>query len=321
MTLEQVLRARFRLSGHIHRTPLQLCRSLSEMTGCNLYTKLENLQKTGAFKIRGAFNKVADLMQQGPVRGIVTASAGNHAQGVAFAARHFGIPATVVMHESASSAKVRATESYGSRVLLHGCNYDEAYEEARRLAAADGLRFVHAFDDAAVISGQGTIGLELLEDLPEVDTVVVPVGGGGLISGIATALKSLKPSVRIIGVQPEGASSGVSSWRSGSRVSIEKPGSIADGLAVKTPGELPLACMLELVDDMVTVSEEQILSAMAVLLERTKMLAEGAGAAALAAVLNEKAVCGTNTAVIVSGGNIDLMKLPLLSQTMAAISL
>ncbi|GAA3404603.1 threonine ammonia-lyase [Paenibacillus hodogayensis] len=303
------MQATFRLRGHVHRTPLVHSQTFSRLTGTELYLKLENMQKTGAFKVRGAMNKVAALSAAERAAGVVTASAGNHAQGVALAAAQAGIPSTVVMPCGAPHAKIAATEGYGSDVILHGSGYDDAFEEAGRIARATGATLIHAFDDPSVVAGQGTIGMEIVDDLPDVDAIVVPVGGGGLISGIALAVKSVCPAIRIIGVQPETASSGFDSWQSGKISRAERPVSVADGLLVKQPGALNLQMMLRYVDEFALVSEEEIARAMIMLLERTKMLAEGAGAVALAAVMHRSlGLEGKKVALVLSGGNLDLLR-------------
>ncbi|MFC3771929.1 threonine ammonia-lyase [Paenibacillus sp. GCM10012303] len=303
------MQAKFKLNGRIHRTPLVHSQTFSRMAGCELYLKQENMQKTGAFKVRGAINKIANLSEAERACGVVTASAGNHAQGVALAADQAGIPSTVVMPVSAPEAKVFATQGYGSKVILHGMNYDESYERANQIAVTEGATLVHAFDDRYVIAGQGTVGMEILDDLPDVDAILVPVGGGGLISGIALAVKSVRPEVLVIGVQPAAASSGYDSWRSGSVCRVERPASVADGLLVKRPGELPLKLMLRYVDDFVLVSEEEIAGAMVLLLERAKVLTEGAGAVGLAAVMNRAlGLQGKRVALVLSGGNVDLIR-------------
>jgi threonine dehydratase len=310
VTYADIVRAKYRLQGKIHRTPLSLSRTFSEMAKCSVYMKLENLQKTGAFKVRGALNRIAQLDNAARARGVITASAGNHAQGVALAAREAGIASTIVMPAGAPEAKIMATQSYGSRVVLHGGNYDEAYEKACEIAAHTGSEFIHAFDDPHVIAGQGTIGIELLEDMPQLDAVLVPVGGGGLIAGIALAVKTVRPETMIIGVQPETANSGFLSWKHGSMQTIDRPASIADGLSVRKPGHLPLELMNAYVDDFVTVSEHEIRRAMFYCLERSKLLVEGAGAAALAALLSGRLdVSGKRVALIVSGGNVDVSRL------------
>ncbi|AMA72461.1 MULTISPECIES: threonine ammonia-lyase [Aneurinibacillus] len=312
--LAQVQKAGERLKGVIHKTPLHLSQTFSRMCGCEVYLKLENLQKTGAFKIRGAYNKLVSLSLEERKRGLITASAGNHAQGVALAAQKYGIPATVVMPAHAPKTKIQATEGYGARVVLHGATYDDACAKARQIAAEEGSTFVHAFDDPDVIAGQGTIALEIFEANPDLDVIVVPIGGGGLISGIAAAAKALKPSVKIIGVQPAEANSGYLSWKAGKQVLISHPVSIADGLSVKMPGKLPLAMMCKFVDDIILVTEEDIKQTMRLLLERSKVLAEGAGAAALSALISGKlSLPKQKVAFVVSGGNVDLTRLSMLA--------
>lgn len=310
MAYQDIVQAKRRLHGVVHRTPLIASTTFSEMSGSKVLMKLENMQKTGAFKIRGAFNKVAQLPAAERSKGIVTASAGNHAQGVACAAAHFGVAATVVMPLGAPASKARATESYGAKVVRAGNNYDEAYAHAQQLAELQGAAFVHAFDDRDVIAGQGTIGVEIVDERPDVGAIVVPIGGGGLIAGVALAAKAANPAIRIIGVQPELANSAYLSFVAGNRISIPAPASIADGLSVKCPGQLPYAIMKEYVDDIVTVSEADVMMAMRLLLERAKLLVEGAGAVPLAALLGGKLpLHGDTVALIVSGGNVDLSRL------------
>ncbi len=302
-----VFEARQTLHGVVHETPLVHSRTFSEMTDRSVFLKLENLQRTGAFKIRGAFNKVAHIAKQGKVDEVVTASAGNHAQGVAEAARTFGTVCTVFMPEQAPDAKVQATSGYGATVVKIGRNYDEAFAAAITYANEREVPFLHAFDDAHVIAGQGTIALEMLDQNSELDTLIVPVGGGGLISGIAVAAKQRNPKISIIGVQPERSNSGFLSWASGEKQMIQNPCSRADGLNVKVMGQLPFEIIRNAVDAFVTVSEEEIERTMCLLLERAKMLVEGAGATALAALLAGKTpFFGKKIGVIVSGGNVDL---------------
>lgn len=302
-----VLEARRTLFGVVHETPLVHSRTFSEMIDSSVFLKLENLQRTGAFKIRGAYNKVAHMVTCGDIDQVVTASAGNHAQGVAAAASAFGISSTVFMPEQAPDAKVQATSGYGARVVKTGKNYDEAYAAAIAYANERKVPFLHAFDDEHVIAGQGTIALEMLDQNPDLDTLVVPVGGGGLISGIAIAAKKKNPKIHIVGVQPERSNSGFLSWSSGEKQVIQNPNSRADGLNVKMMGQLPFDIVRHVVDAFVTVSEEEIERTMCLILERAKMLVEGAGATALAALLSKRIpVFGGKIGVIVSGGNVDL---------------
>jgi len=320
VTYEEILKAVKRLEGVIHQTPLQHSRTFSKMTNNEVYMKFENLQKTGAFKIRGAYNKVASLSPTDRKKGIITASAGNHAQGVSLAAHQYGVPSFVVMPEGAPVSKIQATEGYGSKVILHGKNYDEAYKMALALSQENGATFIHAFDDPQVIAGQGTVGYEMLKELPDLDAIVIPVGGGGLISGIAIAAKHLHPKVQIIGVQPEGSNAGFLSWLTGRRQSIPSPSSIADGLSVKQLGKLPYAIIHKYVDSFITVSEQQIKQAMFLTLERAKVMVEGAGATSLAGLLSGKLpLQNKKIAIVLSGGNLDVMRLSALSERGKAI--
>jgi threonine dehydratase len=280
---------------------------LSALTGQQVYLKLENLQMTGSFKERGALNRIATLTPEQAARGVVAASAGNHAQGVAYHATRRGIRALIVMPLATPLVKVTATRGFGAEVLLYGANYDEACEEATRLCAAEGMTFIHPFDDAVVMAGQGTIGLELLEQVPQLEAVVVPIGGGGLIGGIACAIKESRPEIRVIGVQTSRLPSMVAARLVGHPVTVEPATTIADGIAVRRAGDVTLPVVERYVDEIVTVDEDEIASAILVLLEREKTLAEGAGATALAALLQKKtSLNGAHTAVMVCGGNIDV---------------
>jgi threonine dehydratase len=280
---------------------------LSALTGQQVYLKLENLQMTGSFKERGALNRIATLTPEQAARGVVAASAGNHAQGVAYHATKRGIRALIVMPLATPLVKVTATRGFGADVVLHGANYDEACEEATRLCAAEGMTFIHPFDDAVVMAGQGTIGLELLEQVPQLEAVVVPIGGGGLIGGIACAIKESRPEIRVIGVQTSRLPSMVAARLVGHPVTVEPATTIADGIAVRRAGDVTLPVVERYVDEIVTVDEDEIASAILVLLEREKTLAEGAGATALAALLQKKtSLNGAHTAVMVCGGNIDV---------------
>jgi len=307
VTLSSIQAARARMVDAIYLSPCQLSSDLSELTGLPLHLKLENLQRTGAFKERGALNKLLLLSPAERERGVCTASAGNHAQGVAFHAAALGIRAQIVMPLATPQIKVAATRGFGADVILHGGNYDEACEEALRRCAEQGLTFIHPFDDPVVISGQGTIGLELLEQVPDLEAVVVPIGGGGLISGIACALKESNPKIRVIGVEPEKLPSMLRAREAGHPITLSPEATIADGIAVRRAGDVTLPLVSRYVDEIVTVDDEEIASAILMLLEQEKTLAEGAGAAALASLLQAKTnLKNRKTAVLVCGGNIDV---------------
>jgi threonine dehydratase len=277
------------------------------LTGLTLHLKLENLQRTGSFKERGALNKLLTLSAAEREGGVVTASAGNHAQGVAFHASALGIRAQIVMPLATPQIKVAATRGFGAEVVLHGANYDESCAEALRLCKAENRTFIHPFDDVEIISGQGSIGLELLEQVPDLEAVVVPIGGGGLIGGIGCALKETNPKIRVIGVETEKQPSMLRAREAGSPVTINAEATIADGIAVRRAGDLTLPLVSRYVDEIVTVDDEEIASAILILLEKEKTLAEGAGAAALAALLQSKTnLRNRRTVVLVSGGNIDV---------------
>jgi threonine dehydratase len=306
LNLQTIKEAMRRISPIVHQSPLQGCRTLSEMTDRNIYLKLENIQKTGSFKIRGAANKIYGLSEAEAACGVICASAGNHAQGVAWAANARGVCATVVMPTRAPVAKVRATEAYGAKVILHGDTYDDAYQYARQLQHDQGLTFIHAFDDDAVMAGQGTIALEIMAKLFDVDAIIAPIGGGGLIAGLAVAAKEHNPKIKLIGVQAAGAAAMVQSLARGAVISLPSVQTIADGIAVKRPGELTFRYIQQYVDDVVMVDEEEIKNGMLFMLERAKMMTEGAGVTGVAALLAGKIdVNAQNIAVVVSGGNID----------------
>ena len=307
VTLSSIQAARARMVDAIYLSPCQLSSDLSELTGLPLHLKLENLQRTGSFKERGALNKLLLLSQTERERGVCTASAGNHAQGVAFHASALGIRAQIVMPLATPQIKVAATRGFGADVILHGANYDEACEEALRRCAEEGRIFIHPFDDVDVINGQGTIGLELLEQVPDLEAVVVPIGGGGLIAGVACALKESNPKIRVIGVEPEKLPSMLRAREAGAPVILKAEATIADGIAVRRAGDLTLPLVSRYVDEIVTVDDEEIASAILILLEKEKTLAEGAGAAALASLLQSKTnLRNRRTVVLVSGGNIDV---------------
>ncbi|PSP89824.1 threonine ammonia-lyase [Halobacteriales archaeon QS_4_69_34] len=305
---QNVLDARERVAETARHTPLEYSHSFSTMAGADVHLKLETFQRTGAFKIRGATNRIAELSPSEREAGVVTASAGNHAQGVALAATRAGVDAVVVMPEHAPNAKVAATRSYGAQVVLHGADYDEAQARAHEIEREAGRTYVHAFDDEAVMAGQGTIGLEILDDLPDVETVVVPIGGGGLISGIATALEGRDPDVRVVGVQAEGASTVAPSLRKGEVQAIEGVDTIADGIATRSVGERTFPIIEARVDEVVTVSDSAIAVAITLALERAKTLVEGAGAVSLAALLEGRFDydAGETIVPVLCGGNIDL---------------
>ena len=307
ISLADVVAARERLNGAIYYTPCAHSQTLSSLTGQQVYLKLENLQMTGAFKERGALNRIALLTEAQAKRGVVAASAGNHAQGVAYHATKRGIQAIIVMPIQTPLVKVTATRGFGAEVVLHGANYDEAYEEARRICAANDMTFIHPFDDPAVMAGQGTIGLELLEQIEGLEAVVVPIGGGGLIGGIGCAIKESNPAIRVVGVQTSRLPSMALAVKEHQPVTIPAATTIADGIAVRRSGDVTLPVVERYVDEIVTVDEDEIASAILMLLEREKTLAEGAGAAGLAALLQKRtSLQGAKTAVVIGGGNIDV---------------
>jgi threonine dehydratase len=308
VSFSDVQQARQRIGNLVLVTPITYSEKLSAMTDCRLYLKLENLQMTGAYKERGAFSKSLRLSEQEKRAGIVTSSAGNHAQAVAYAAKRIGIPATIVMPETTPLSKVQGTQAFGPSVVLHGNSYDAAFHRAKEIQKQHGYTFVHAFDDPDVIAGQGTIGLELLEQNPYLDVIVVPIGGGGLISGIAVAIKETNPKIHIIGVEAAAMPGMHTSLTAGRVTTISSCSTIAEGIAVATVGSHTFPIVQKYVDDIVTVTEEEIANAVLVLLEQEKTLVEGAGAVGFAALYNRKiqGVEGKNVAVILSGGNIDL---------------
>lgn len=307
VTIADIERARALLNGHIKRTPLLQSPGITTHLGLPVYLKAENLQRAGSFKVRGALTKIHSLTEEEKARGVIAASAGNHAQGVALAASSLGIRSVICMPEGAPIAKLEATQSYGAQVVLHGETYDDAYQKALELQAEHGYTFIHGFDDPYTIAGQGTVGLEILDDLPDVGTVVVPIGGGGLMAGVALAVKSRKPDVRVVGVQAAGAPAVFLSRQQGKLVATESVHTIADGIAIKRPGALCWEIIQEHVDEVVLVDEEEIAQSILFLLERAKVIVEGAGAVGMAALLGDKVsdlqgpVC-----VVLSGGNIDV---------------
>lgn len=310
--VEEFRKAEERLEKILKPTSLIYSDYLSEEYGAEIYIKPENLQRTGAFKIRGAFNKIASLTPEERKLGIVTASAGNHAQGVALAARLFGemdgstIQATIVMPETTPLIKVEATEKLGAKVVLHGDSYDDAYGEARRIEKQEGAVFVHPFNDLDVMIGQGTVGVEILNECADADIIFVPTGGGGLLAGVATAVKAINPKVKVIGVEPEGAACITASYHAGELVELDHVDTIADGVAVKLPGDLSFKIIAENVAEMITVSDTEVMQALLVLIERQKLISENAGALSVAA-LDHYDIKGKKVVCLVSGGNIDVI--------------
>ena len=307
VTLSDIQAAAERIRESIYLSPCARSETFSALTGNQTYLKLDNQQRTGAFKERGALNKLLTLTEAERARGVSTASAGNHAQGLAYHAGRHGIRAQICMPLTTPLTKVSATRGYGADVVLYGANYDEACEEALRRSEREGFTFVHAFDDDAVIAGQGTLGLEILRQQPEIEAVVAPIGGGGLIGGMACAIKEMNPKVQVFGVQPARLPSMKAALAEGKPVTLSPAATIADGIAVRRAGERTLPLVQKYVDDVVTVDEEEIANAILLLLEREKTLAEGAGAAAVAALLNRKLpLQGKRVAALVCGGNIDV---------------
>ncbi len=308
VTLADIKAARERINRSVFFSPCAFTETLSRMTGCQLFLKLENLQMTGSFKERGALNKLLSLGEEQKAAGIIAASAGNHAQGVARAAQLLNSKAVIVMPETTPLAKLRGTQELGAEIVLHGSGYDEAYAKAQELQKACGYTFLHAFDDPAVIAGQGTIGLELLEQVPDLDVVIVPVGGGGLIAGIATAIKSLRAVVRVIGVETALLPAMRASLAAGTVTPLPAAKTLADGISVAVVGRHTFPLVSRYVEAIVTVTEEEIASAILTLLEREKTLAEGAGAVGFAALCNGKIlnIAGQKVVVVLSGGNIDM---------------
>jgi len=307
VSLDMIKKARKRIQDSIYPASLMETISISSFTGLNVKLQGENLQKTGSFKIRGATNKIALLSSGEKAKGVVAASAGNHAQGVAYAAEQAGIKATIVMPRTTSLAKLEAMRHYSADVVLEGQAYDEAAEHAHSIQRETGATFVHAFDDADVIAGQGTIAIDIIEQWPEVDTIVAAIGGGGLVSGIATAAKGIKPGIKIVGVEASGAASAKLALKKGKPAKLKSVNTLADGIAVKQVGELTFPIIQRLVDEVVTVDEDEIAAAVLLLLEKSKMVVEGAGAVPLAALMYRKGIAkGKNVVLVLSGGNIDV---------------
>lgn len=306
LKLEDFKAAKKRVDEVILPTHLIHSDAFSEECGNDVYIKPENLQKTGAFKIRGAYNKIMKLDDEAKKKGLIASSAGNHAQGVAYAAKKLGVKATICMPAHTPLIKVDATKAHGADVVLYGEAYDEAYEKAVELQKSEGYTFVHPFDDEDVMEGQGTIALEIMEELPDVDYILVPIGGGGLISGIACAAKQINPSVKIVGVEPEGAASALAAVEDDQLVKLSEVSTIADGTAVKQIGETPFEYIKKYVDEIVTVSDYELMEAFLLLVEKHKLIAEGSGILSLAAL--KKLHCKRKKVVsLISGGNMDVM--------------
>ena len=304
--LYEFMEARERLGTVIEKTKLIHSTVFSEESGNDIYIKPENLQKTGSFKIRGAYNRIAKLTEEEKSRGVIAASAGNHAQGVAFGAQKLGIKATIVMPKHTPLIKVEATKKYGAEVILHGDVYDDAYNKAKELQAEHGYTFVHPFDDEDVIEGQGTIALEVLEELPDAEIILVPIGGGGLISGVAAAAKMKNPQIKIVGVEPEGAASAVAALENNEVVELSEAVTIADGTAVKKIGNTTFEYIKKYVDEIVTVSDYELMEAFLLLVEKHKIVAENSGILSIAG-LKKLNVKGKKIISILSGGNIDVL--------------
>jgi len=313
--IQDIQEAKQKLSGIVKFTPVSYAPILSKKSKADIYLKKENLQLTGSFKIRGAFNKIAKLTKEELNRGVVAASAGNHAQGLAFSAQHFNCEATIVMPEATPLLKVNGVKSYGAKVVLHGANYDEAYKHALELTQEHNLTFVHPFADDDVIAGQGTLALEILEEIENIDMIVVPIGGAGLISGMATAIKHIKPSIKIIGVVASGANAMKNSFLAKKQLNSTSVKTIADGIAVRDVTPRMLEYVLELVDDIIEVEENEIAAAILFLLEQHKLVVEGAGATGVAAIMHNKLeVEGKKVVLPLSGGNIDVTMLAQIIQ-------
>lgn len=305
VSLDDIVEARTLLEGVSITTPMEESRWLSSLAGGQVSLKCENLQRTGSFKVRGAYVRISRLSEDERAHGVVAASAGNHAQGVALAASLLGIKSTVFMPEGAPIPKEKATRAYGADVVFHGRYLEDALARARQFADETGAVLIHPFDHVDIVAGQGTAGLEILEQAPEVTTVLVPTGGGGLLAGIAIAIKATRPDVRVVGVQAEGAAAYPGSLASGAPVALESMQTMADGIAVGLPGDVTFAAVRDHVDEIVTVSEESLSRALLALVERAKMVVEPAGAAAVAAILDDPTRYATPTVAVLSGGNID----------------
>ena len=315
MYLNKIKEAQRRIDGKVVKTPLIYSKSFSDICKNEVYLKCENLQITGAYKIRGALNKISLLSDEDKKRGVICSSAGNHAQGVAYASSLYNINSTIVMPETTPLLKVNSTKKLGGNVVLYGSVYDDAYNKARELEEENNLKFIHPFNDIDIITGQGTIGLEIIEDLKDVDIVLCPIGGGGLISGVSLALKEINPNIKIIGVEADGANSMQRSILKNEVTSLEKVQTIADGIAVKTPGDLTFSIIKELVDEIITVSDKEIVEDFVLLSENHKLIAEPSGVVTLSALKKLKNTEDKKIVSIISGGNIDMVTMSSLIKT------
>lgn len=303
----EIIKAQKRLRGIIKVTPVERSKSFSDILGCNMFLKLENMQSTGSFKIRGAYNKISTLSESERLAGVVCASAGNHAQGVAYSATKLGVKSTIFMPHTTPPLKVIATKAYGANVMFSGNSYDDAYVAAKAYVEGHEATYIHAFNDPYIIAGQGTIGLEIIDQLEGVEAILVPIGGGGLISGIAIAVKNINPDIKIIGIEAEGAQSMHDSLAKGELVDLTSSGTIADGIAVKCPGDITLATAQKYVDEVVVVNDSEIAHALYLLLQRAKVLAEPSAVVGLAALMSGKlSLAGKNVVALISGGNINM---------------
>lgn len=312
--LNKIVQAKRTISGFVNKTPFALSPKMSRAYEAEIYLKNENLQKTGAYKIRGAFNKIAHLSEEEKAKGVICASAGNHAQGVAISAKHFGVRAVIIMPEATPLLKVSGTKALGGEVILKGDNFDEAYAYALEYAKEQGLTFVHPFDDEFVQAGQGTIALEMLEDVADLEYLVVPVGGGGLVSGVASCAKQINPDIKIIAVSAKGAPAMYESFKKKEAINSKSVRTIADGISVRDTSKITLKTILECVDEFVQVDDEEIASAILYLLEEQKIIVEGAGAVGVAALMNAKFNYPKNAkiGIVLSGGNIDVQMLNII---------
>ena len=312
--LNKIVQAKRTISGFVNKTPFALSPKMSKTYEAEIYLKNENLQKTGAYKIRGAFNKIAHLSEEEKTKGVICASAGNHAQGVAISAKHFGVRAVIIMPEATPLLKVSGTKALGGEVILKGDNFDEAYAYALEYAKEQGLTFVHPFDDEFVQAGQGTIALEMLEDVADLEYLVVPVGGGGLVSGVASCAKQINPDIKIIAVSAKGAPAMYESFKKKEAINSKSVRTIADGISVRDTSKITLKTILECVDEFVQVDDEEIASAILYLLEEQKIIVEGAGAVGVAALMNAKFNYPKNAkiGIVLSGGNIDVQMLNII---------